>query len=48
MTHMSAIDSQDEETFDDESDFSEQEHSEADQDRRRGVNRKRQPEEDGQ
>ena len=46
---MSAIDSQDEEPFDDESDFSEPELSDADgQDRERGENRKCQPEEDGQ
>ena len=44
---MSAIDSQDEEPFDDESDFSEPELSDADgQDRGRGENRKCQPEED--
>ena len=43
---MSAIDSQDEEPFDDESDLSEPEHSEADcQHRRHGKNR---PEEDGE
>ena len=46
---MSAIDSQYEEPFDDESDFSEPELSDADgQDRGRGKNRKCQPEEDGQ
>jgi len=46
---MSAIDSQYEEPFDDESDFSEPELSDADgQDRGRGENRKCQPEEDGQ
>ncbi len=45
---MPAIESRDEEPFDNESDISEPEHSEADsQDQRRGENGKRQPE-DGQ
>ena len=46
---MSAVDPQDEEPFDDESDFSEPEHLEADgHDRRRSKTRNCQPEEDGQ